>query len=187
VRFEVDVNKASHFRAIMEHYPLCNLVHFPLARGYESGTVGLGVMEHVDALKVRMTEDDDFLRQLSVDESIFKVFNDAVSGKIDIATAFKGLNDLMRSHVLTIERALDNRVEFAMGQKRRLLHAFDFIDPPTVKLTIVAQVEEDLEKALNLVRKWNTAWSDEVKEKAKEVGDLLEFKMAVATYIMVDQ
>jgi len=90
-------------------------------------------------------QDDDFVLQLCIDDSLCRVFEDLLNGK-----ATRAENSLVQ----TIERALENRVSFAENQKRHFQQLFEYVEPVGNEAAVVQQ---DFDEAMQLLHRLGTA------------------------------
>jgi len=135
-----------------------------------------GTPTDLSALMAMKALDDEFSCQLRTDDSISDVFLGVVTGNIDTKQVLdQSKNDQLRSHVLTIERGI-NRVNFAVNLKRHVKRLFAFILPSNGKADLAAQVQEELEYAMQLAYDFDTLVLKTVFQDLsdEEADDLLE-------------
>jgi hypothetical protein len=130
------------------------------------------VLDHSSALFAMYLADIKFLNQLKEDRFLRKVFKRGIEGEFKEENVAE--HDYVLSAVKTIERALVNRIQFAVHQKNFIGRLIEFIYPLSEMLRIKEEVKGELTEALRMINEWDTVPMSELYEKhSQDLADVV--------------
>lgn len=125
--------------------------------------------------------DDGFRKQLAIDKNLHSTMSSFLRNELD----YDGMNEGCKSQVITIDRALQNRLFFAVRQKREIEHLYYTRQLLAHEaISVMSKAFLELETVIDLIKDWNTTsmkpFRDlsmaELKESKKRYSDALRNK-----------
>jgi hypothetical protein len=154
----------AHMEVDLQGYPKATMVEFHYLNLYP-----LSEVSHCLARFMMKAADDDFRNQLKDDDGLRETFGQMFSHGIDVS-------DQDASHIKTIERALKNRLFFAVRQRRELEALFrDGHVRSDTKDTVTFYTTTELKVVMYILEKWkrNTDGMEQYHEAGKlELDDV---------------
>jgi hypothetical protein len=147
-------------------YPRCHLVEFKIP-GCVVDTTPYDVFDHISALCTMRKVDTAFADQLDSDDALWWDYDRKMRGELEDESMIQN-DPIIWSHIQTIERALMNRVEFAVRQKNRVQHLIEHINPASERTRVIEAVQKDFDNVMDMVHGWNTTTMKELYEDNRD-------------------
>lgn len=113
--------------------------------------------------------DNAFAAQLMQDEALQHTYTSM--RKFGLSEKLIAKNSWLKSQILTIERALLNRMDFAMQQKIHVSEQAPFLSSKTEKERIQQEADSEMLTVISIVKDWK---SDSLKDTIQEFVETVE-------------
>jgi hypothetical protein len=146
-------------------YPTFSRVEYESPPALPIGSIPVPDDLSVSALDAMQEVDSAFARQFLADESLRDTYSRQMKG--EITKEMVDSNPCLSPQIQTIEKALENRMHFAIRQKNHVKHFWELIDPALAeRKRVLKETLEELSETRELCEKFNTPLVTQLADEA---------------------